>query len=101
MVMLDGLPANDVEEPDLFERAGVGETVALDWEPNRLYTARDSDVSNTEMEAISKEDQRVRTVEKIDWEIVNKHRSREETHVGGVGWRERQTIGERWLSTKT
>jgi hypothetical protein len=72
MVMLDGLPANDVEEPDLFERAGVGETVALDWEPNRLYTARDSDVSNTEMEEISKEDQRVRTVEKIDWEIVNK-----------------------------
>ncbi len=71
-VMSDGLPAEDIEEPDLFERVGVGATVALDWEPNRLYTARDSDVSNAEMEAISKEDQRVRTVAKVDWEMVNK-----------------------------
>jgi len=72
MVMFDDLPADDVEEPDVFERVEVGATVALDWEPNRLYTARDSDVPNTEMEAIFKEDQRVRTVGKIDWEMVNK-----------------------------
>ena len=71
-VMFDDLPANDVEEPDLFERVGVGATVALDWEPNRLYTAHDSDASNTEMEAIYKEDQRLRTVERVDWEMVNK-----------------------------
>ena len=71
-VMMDGLSADDVEEPDLFERAGAGETVALDWEPNRLYTAWDSDVSNAEMDAIYKEDQRVRTVAKVHWEIVNK-----------------------------
>ena len=72
MVMFDDLPADDVEEPDVFERVEVGATVALDWEPNRLYTARDSDVPNTEMEAIFKEDRRVRTVGKIDWEMVNK-----------------------------
>jgi hypothetical protein len=72
MVMFDDLPADDVEEPDVFERVEVGATIALDWEPNRLYTARDSDVPNTEMEAIFKEDQRVRTVGKIDWEMVNK-----------------------------
>jgi hypothetical protein len=72
MVMFDDLPADDVEEPDVFERVEVGATVALDWEPNRLCTARDSDVPNTEMEAIFKEDQRVRTVGKIDWEMVNK-----------------------------
>ncbi len=52
MVMFDDLPADVAEEPDVYERADVGATVALDWEPNRLYTARDSDVSNTEMEAI-------------------------------------------------
>ncbi|WP_260734681.1 hypothetical protein [Tunturiibacter lichenicola] len=72
MVMFDDLPADDVEEPDVFERVEVGATVALDWEPNRLYTAHDSDVPNTEMEAIYKEDQRVRTAGKIDWEMVNK-----------------------------
>jgi hypothetical protein len=72
MVMFDDLSADDVEEPGVFERAGVGATVALDWEPNRLYTARDSDISNIEMEAIYKEDQRVRTVGKIDGEMVNK-----------------------------
>ncbi|WP_433971714.1 hypothetical protein [Tunturiibacter lichenicola] len=72
MVMFDDLPADDAEEPDVFERVKVGATVALDWEPNRLYTAHDSDVSNAEMEAIYKEDQRVRSVENIDWAMVNK-----------------------------
>jgi hypothetical protein len=71
MVMFDDLPADNADEPEVFERVEVGATVALDWEPNRLYTARDSDVSNTEMEAIYKEDQRVRTG-KIDGEMMNK-----------------------------
>jgi hypothetical protein len=68
----DDLPADDLEEPHFFERVGSESTVALDWEPNRLYTPRDSDTSNVELEAIFKEDQRVRVATPIDWAAVNK-----------------------------
>jgi hypothetical protein len=68
----EDLQPADVPESNFFERVEPEAKVALDWEPNRLYTAHDSDVPNTEMEAIFKEDQRVRTVGKIDWEMVNK-----------------------------
>jgi hypothetical protein len=81
VLAFDDLQGGDVAGPDLFEGVEPNATVALDWEPNRLYTARDSEVSNTEMEAIYKEDQRVRLAVPINWDAVNKTdaKRREET----------------------
>jgi hypothetical protein len=61
-----------VVAPYSFERAAPGAKIAVDWEPNRLYTANDSDTSNPEMKAIFDEDQRVRSTTKIDWPAVTK-----------------------------
>jgi hypothetical protein len=72
VLAFDDVPAGLVVAPLLFERVGPGATVASDWEPNRLYTAGDSDVSNAEMEAIYREDQRVRQAGAIDWATVNR-----------------------------
>ena len=61
-----------VVAPYAFERAAPGAKIAADWEPNRLYTANDSDTSNPEMKAIFDQDQSVRTAPKIDWPTVSK-----------------------------
>jgi hypothetical protein len=72
VMAFDDLPADIVVAPWQFERADANAMVASDWNPNRLYMQGDSDVPSAEMEAIFKEDQRVRAVAKIDWEVVNK-----------------------------
>jgi len=68
----DDLQPADVADFSSYERVGPEAKVALDWEPNRLYTPSDSDTPNLEMEAIFKEDQRVRLVVPIDWDAVNR-----------------------------
>jgi hypothetical protein len=72
VMAFDDLPAAVVVAPWQFERADAGAIVASDWNPNRLYTQEDSDVPSAEMEAIFKEDQRVRHAAKTDWKVVNK-----------------------------
>ncbi len=61
-----------VLEPYLFERGSPEMKVATDWEPNRAYVPGDSDTPSSAMKAIVDEDQRVRTVAKVDWAAVNK-----------------------------
>lgn len=70
-LVLEGLPAGVVVEPYPFTRAAGNAQVATDWEPNRAYTAADSDIPNAEMKAIFDEDQRVRTSGPVDWQAVN------------------------------
>jgi hypothetical protein len=70
VMAFDDLPADVVVAPWQFERADAGARVASDWNPNRLYTQGDSDVPSAEMEAIFKEDQRVRIAAKVDWKAV-------------------------------
>lgn len=72
VMAFDDLPADVVVPSWQFERADGGALVASDWIPNRLYTFVDSDVPSAEMEAIFKEDQRVRHAAKPDWKDVNK-----------------------------
>jgi hypothetical protein len=67
----DDMPPGAVVAPMLFERVASGAKVATDWEPNRLYTPKDSDIPNAEMKAIFTEDQRVRMASDIDWKTVN------------------------------
>ena len=71
-LLFDDLPPTDVMPPLLFQRAPGSVTVSRDWEPNRLYVPGDSDIPNSEMEAIFDEDQRVRESGKIDWGSVRK-----------------------------
>lgn len=71
-IVYDDLPPGRIMEPFVFERAADGAKVATDWEPNRLYTAGDSDTPNAEMKAIYAEDQRVRSEKEIDWSVVSK-----------------------------
>lgn len=68
----DDLGSGVVVAPMQFERAAPDATVATDWEPNRLYTSSDSDNSSAEMKAIFTEDQRVRTIPNVDWDMVSK-----------------------------
>jgi hypothetical protein len=70
VMAFDDLPADVVVAPWQFERSDAGARVASDWIPNRLYTLGDSDVPSAEMEAIFKEDQRVRVAAKVDWKAV-------------------------------
>jgi len=67
---IDDLPANVVIEPRLLLRVAAGATVATDWQPNRAYTANDSDTPSSEMKAIFDEDQLVRQAQQIDWKTV-------------------------------
>ena len=67
----DDLPADAVVAPMIFARSVAGAMVATDWEPNRLYTAVDSDVACTEMKAIYTEDQRVRMAPHSDWKSID------------------------------
>ncbi len=53
----DRAPPNVVTNPYLLERAAAGATVAIDWQPNRLYTRTDFDVPSADMKAIYTEDQ--------------------------------------------
>ena len=71
-LLIDGLPPGVVIEPRILERAPGGAQVATDWEPNRVYSATDSDVPCTEMKAIFDEDQRVRQSGHIDWTAVSR-----------------------------
>jgi len=59
-------------EPYVFHRASSGAQVATDWEPNRLYTASDSDLPSAEMHTIYTEDQRVREQPSADWQAVSR-----------------------------
>jgi hypothetical protein len=59
-----------VMQPDVFERAAGGATVAADWEPNRAYVPGDSDVPSAEMKAIYDEDQKVRSGAHVDWQAL-------------------------------
>jgi hypothetical protein len=68
----DDAPPSVVIPPYLFQRATTGTKVSTDWEANRAYVASDSDSPSEEMNTIYVEDQRVRMVHKIDWQIVNK-----------------------------
>lgn len=58
--------------PLVFERGTTGAKVSMDWEPNRAYSANDFDTPNPEMKAIYDEDQRVRSTEPINWDLLNK-----------------------------
>lgn len=57
----DDVPVGMIVAPRIFLRTSAGAKVATDWEPNRLYTAMDSDTPSSEMKAIYAEDQRIRT----------------------------------------
>ena len=57
----DDLPAGVIVAPRVFEHAYADASIATDWEPNRLYTATDSDTPSSDMKAIYTEDQRIRT----------------------------------------
>jgi hypothetical protein len=61
-----------IPEPVKLTHVTAGTRVSTNWEPNRAYTLTDSDTSNAEMKAIYGEDQRVRSVQKIDWKVVGK-----------------------------
>lgn len=65
------LPPTAIVAPRIFERSSSDAKVATDWEPNRAYTANDSDASNAEMSSIYDEDQRVRMTDNIDWKVVS------------------------------
>ncbi len=58
--------------PYIFQRAAAGVKVSTDWEPNRAYSANDLDTPNPEMKTLYDEDQRVRSIEPINWDIVSK-----------------------------
>lgn len=64
----DGPP----DEPLHLQRVSGPATVSTDWEPNRTYSADDTETNSTLMKALYDEDQRVRTAEPIDWKVVNK-----------------------------
>lgn len=56
----------------VLERAAPGARAATDWEPNRLYTASDSEFPSAEMKALFDEDQRVRKQKDADWNTIAK-----------------------------
>ncbi|HZU24271.1 MAG TPA: hypothetical protein VFA04_02045 [Bryobacteraceae bacterium] len=66
------IPPQIVIPPWVFQRASSEAKVATDWQPNRAYTAGDSDAPSTEMSAIYDEDQKARMAPTIDWAIVDK-----------------------------
>lgn len=66
----DDLPEGMVLAPRTFTRSWVGAKVAVDWEPNRVYRADDSDTASAEMETIYTEDQRVRMGSAVDGKEV-------------------------------
>lgn len=66
------LPPGVAVAPWVFERVSPEAKVATDWEPNRLYTGDDSDVSSTAMAAIFEADQKDRTAATVDWTMVSK-----------------------------
>lgn len=68
----EGLPPGIVVAPFTFIRADASAKLATDWEPNRIYTAADSDTPNAQMKTIYDEDQRVRSAAKINWTEVNR-----------------------------
>jgi hypothetical protein len=68
----DDAPPSVVIPPYLFQWATTGTKVSTDWEANRAHVAGDSDAPSDEMNTIYVEDQRVRMVRNIDWQIVNK-----------------------------
>ncbi|MBW4038510.1 MAG: hypothetical protein HIU91_06460 [Acidobacteria bacterium] len=67
-----------------FERTSSEAKIATDWEPNRTYSVTDPDTDqvSAEMKAIYDEDQRVRSVQSINWDVVNQSdaQRREATH---------------------
>jgi hypothetical protein len=71
---LEDLPPGVVITPRVFVRAPAGASVATDWQPNRGYSASDSDEPNAEMTAIFDADQNDRTSAPthIDWDVVGK-----------------------------
>jgi hypothetical protein len=71
---LEDLPPGIVVTPRVFVRASAGASVATDWQPNRGYSAGDSDEPNAEMTAIFDADQKDRTSAptRIDWAVVGK-----------------------------
>jgi hypothetical protein len=71
-LIADDLPPGMVMQPDVFDRAAAGATVAKDWEPNRAYVPGDSDVPSAEMKVIYDEDQSVRAGGHIDWQVVGR-----------------------------
>lgn len=58
--------------PYIFQRATADAKVSTNWEPNRAYSANDFDTPNPKMKTMYDEDQRVRSVEPINWESVGK-----------------------------
>jgi len=73
-LVLEDLPPGTVITPRVFVRAPAGARVATDWQPNRGYSASDSDVPNADMTAIFDADQKDRTSTpaQIDWAVVGK-----------------------------
>ena len=58
--------------PLTLERTPAPVAISTDWQPNRTYSAADTGTDSPEMKAMYNEDQRVRTVQPIDWAAVNK-----------------------------
>jgi len=79
----EDLPPGIVVAPRVFVRVAANAKVATDWQPNRAYSANDSDQPSAEMTAIYDADQKGRTTDPahIDWATVDKadEARREET----------------------
>jgi hypothetical protein len=69
---IEGLPSGVIVTPRAFVRAPDSAKVATDWQPNRGYSASDSDTPNAEMTAIFEADQKDRTSDHVDWSAVAK-----------------------------
>lgn len=64
----DGPPGT----PLSLERVAGPLAISTDWQPNRTYSAEDTDTNSPVMKSLYDEDQRVRTIQPIDWAAVNK-----------------------------
>jgi len=67
---IEGLPSGVIVTPRVLVRAADNAKVASDWQPNRGYSASDSDTPNAEMTAIFDADQKDRTSDQADWSAV-------------------------------